>query len=91
MKFLKSEHKDISLILKGKGLDQSQYSFRKRRGLLFIEIENRKDQFCFYRKTVSELNSNMQFVESTSFFIGLKKEIEVSEWNDVLELIEKWA
>ena len=91
MKFLKSEHKDISEILKKKGFDESQYSFRKKRGLLFIEIVDRTDSFCFYRKTSSELNSAMQFEESTSYFIGQKKDLELDTWNEVLTLIEKWA
>lgn len=91
MKFLRAEHKDISELLNRKGYNANQYSFRKKRGLLYIEIENREDSFCFYRKTTSELNASMQLVESTAYFIGQKKDKKVELWEDVLALIDNWA
>lgn len=90
MKFLKSEHKDISQLLSNKGLTANQYSFRKKRGLLYIQIEGKKDEFCFYRKTTSELNADMKFIESTTYWVGQKKEIELTSWQEVLKLIDDW-
>ena len=90
MKFLKSEHKDISELLEKRGFSSTQYSFQTKGGQLFIEVEGYPDPFCFYRKTTSELNDDLKMMESTCYFIGAKKEIQVQEWSEVLGWIDKW-
>lgn len=90
MKFLPEEHKTISALLVEHGLTETQFSFRKKRGQLHIEIQNRKDTFCFYRKTESNFDANMKFVDETTYQLGLKKDVIVKNWEDVLIAIKAW-
>ncbi|MFT4601373.1 MAG: 5-methylcytosine-specific restriction endonuclease McrBC GTP-binding regulatory subunit McrB [Arenicella sp.] len=90
MKFLVKEHKSIVKIFEDVGTDSSKYSFRKKGGQLFIELEGKSNPFCFYRKKESTLNSSMQFEDKITYFIGLKQEIEVDSWEDVLSEIKAW-
>ncbi len=90
MKFLKSEYKDICAVFQRRGIPESDYSFRKKRGQLFIEMDNKEMPFCYYRYTRSELNATGQFIDMTSYFVGTRKEIEVEEWSEVLAWIDKW-
>jgi hypothetical protein len=90
MKFLKEEHEAIRNLLKQSGLAEHEFSFRKKRGQLFIEIQGRADVFCYYRKTASKLDSNMKFVDETHYYLGAKKETVVHHWDAVLEAIKLW-
>ena len=90
MKFLPAEHSDISALLISHGITLENFSFRKKRGLLHIEIVGREDTFCFYRKTESSLTESLQFEEETMYYLGQKKEVKVENWEDVLAAISKW-
>ncbi|MFT5824319.1 MAG: hypothetical protein ACI8ZM_005586 [Crocinitomix sp.] len=90
MKFLPEEHKTISALLIEIGLTEQQFSFRKKRGQLHIEIKDRADTFCFYRKTESNFDSSMKFVDETTYLLGPKKDVVVNDWKDVLVAIKAW-
>lgn len=90
MKFLKEEHESISQLLQENGLKETEFSFRKKRGQLHIEINGRKDTFCFYRKTETKLTPQMKFEDETNYYLGLKKEIVVNTWEEVLGAVENW-
>ena len=90
MKFLTSEHKSIVALFESKKISSNSYSFRKKKGLLYIELENQLTPFCFYRKTVSKLTKEMKFEEVTAYFIGQKKDQVVETWEEVLNEIRCW-
>ena len=90
MKFLPNEHKTISALLIEHGFTEGQFSFRKKRGQLHIEIQNHEDTFCFYRKTESTFDSNMKFVDETTYLLGPKKDVIVNNWEDVLAALRVW-
>ncbi|NOQ71819.1 MAG: hypothetical protein GQ574_07455 [Crocinitomix sp.] len=90
MKFLPEEHQSISALLIEGGLTERQYSFRKKRGQLHIEIKDRSDTFCFYRKIESSFDANMKFVDETTYLLGPKKDVIVENWEDVLAAIKVW-
>lgn len=90
MKFLPTEHQSISHLLENAGIPKEKVTFGKKRGQLHIEIQGRADSFCFYRKTTSRLNSNLQFVDETSYYLGSKKEVVVTDWEAVLAAIKSW-
>ena len=90
MKFLAKEHQSISALLIESGLKEQQFSFRKKRGQLHIEIQNRPDTFCFYRKTESNFDANLKFVDETTYLLGPKKDVTVKNWEDVLLAIKAW-
>lgn len=90
MKFLPEEYKSITALLIESGLTEQEFSFRKKRGQLFIEIQGRTDSFCYYRKTESKFDANMKFVDETNYLIGPKKDVIVVYWEDVLAEIKVW-
>ncbi len=90
MKFLPEEHKSINELLIESGLNEEEFSFRKKRGQLHIEIKGRVDTFCFYRKTESTFDANMKFVDKTTYLLGSKKEVVVDNWEDVLAAVKSW-
>lgn len=90
MKFLPEEHKSISEVLMQNGLKEDEFSFRKKRGQLHIEINGRTDTFCFYRKTESTIDANMKFVDKTTYLLGTKKEDVVDTWQEVLKAVKLW-
>ncbi len=91
MKFLPAEHKSISDLLMGKGYAENEFSFRKSKGLLHIEVKGRKDTFCYYRKTESVLDGNLKFEDQTRYYLGPKKNMMVSDWYMVLDAIAAWV
>ncbi|MEO9532846.1 MAG: hypothetical protein ABJG68_17635 [Crocinitomicaceae bacterium] len=90
MKFLDQEYADIVSLFEEKNIASEQYSFTKKRGQLHIVYSNKKDTFCFYRKTESMLTKDLKFEEVTKYLIGSKKEVETDDWKQVLNEIRKW-
>jgi hypothetical protein len=89
LKFLPEEHKSISVVLKSKGYGETDYSFTKKQGLLFLEIKDQATPFCYYRKKESRLNANLKFEDVINYYVGKKKDVVVDNWEAVLEALEK--
>ena len=90
MKFLKSEYDSIKNVIENEGLEYEKFSFTKKRGMLHIQHENRTDSFIFFRKKESVFNEKMKFEEKTTYFVGSKKGLELSKWENVLTEFKKW-
>lgn len=50
--------------------------------------EEKKEPFIFFRKKETILNAQGQFEDQTAYFIGAKKELSLSRWEDVLSHFE---
>lgn len=90
MKFLPAEYASIITLVKSKGYSEDDFSFIKKKGMLYVEHPNAKTPFCFFRKTTSNLNSQGKFEDITSYYIGAKKEQMVETWQDVLDALEDY-
>ena len=84
MKFLLTEHKDIAKILSTHGFDNAEYSFRKKSGNIYLEIQGTTGEFCFYRKKETSLIDG-KFQDKTIYFIGKDKKIQFYKWSDVFK------
>jgi len=84
MKFLKSEYNSIKELIETGEHDYSKFSFVKKKGCLNVIWEGKNEPFIFFRKKETVLNDNMQFEDRLTYFLGPKKEIEVSNWEEVL-------
>jgi len=90
MKFLVKEHKSIVNVFDEFNIPSTEYSFRKKGGQLFIDVNGKDDSFCFYRKKESSLNEQLQFEDKLTYYLGLKKDIEVDNWEEVLSHLKTW-
>ena len=91
MKFLKEEHKSIAGLFNELNIDKSAYQFRKKGGMLLIDMEGKEVPFYFFRKTESHLNSDLQFEDKVTYYIGVKKGTSVDSWDEVLKAKKDWA
>jgi len=90
MKFLPSEHKDITTLIAQQNLDLNDFSFVKRKGRLHIYYKNQEPSFSFFRTDETNLVGN-NFEEHTLFKISIETELGiVRSWNEVLLMINNW-
>jgi len=73
MRFLQSEYKPIIQAIEAAGLEESDFSFVKKRGKLHINHLAKNRSFHFFRKTETVLNSNLQWEKSVFYKYGKDK------------------
>ena len=59
--------------------------------MLLVEMEEVEVLFYFFRKTECHLNSDLQFEDKVTYYVGAKKERAIDSWDKVLKAIKDWT
>lgn len=90
MKFLKSEYDQFIVAIKKHEFHENDFTFTKKRGMLYVEHQLTKATFCFFRKKESSLNSNLQFEDKITYYVGPKKEKLIESWELLMNQFDSW-
>ena len=89
MRFLASEHPDMTSALRDHGIDPASVLCVKRRGRLHVEVPGRNDAFAFFREKTTKLDDQGRWQERVDYFIGMKNE-EPLAWSEVMARFVRW-
>ncbi len=73
--------------------DQSDFSYVKRRGRIYVHTSKSEMQFGYLRKKFTRINSETKQWEHGSSYkvqINTAKEIDAEDWSHVLMHFEQW-
>lgn len=91
MKFLITEHKAVKAAIEKHGLAYDDFSFVKRRGLMYIFYGNEDAAFTFFRRKETRLNDQGQWEKVTLYAQNKpSKKGPVMSWEALMALFDQW-
>lgn len=93
MKFHEVHRKDILASIEALGFPDDKFSFKKKKGRIFVEHNSTKVWFSYYFKDQSYIDMiTKERVESGSWEIknSAKEFIEVDNWKKVIKQLKSW-
>ena len=93
MKFLEAYRKDIISILVSHNLSSNEFSFKKKKGRIFILLNQKDKWFSFYKKEDFFIDPETKKREDIGYF-ELKttnsSTIKVNLWEEVIKKLHLW-
>ena len=93
MKFLEEHHADILACFAKAKLTKAQFSFRKKRGRIYIDHLESKAWFAYHSKDLSYIDlATKQRIVSVTWEVNTpsKRNIKVDTWRNVLRHLVVW-
>lgn len=90
MKFLKREFDALQEVIIDQGFNPKEFHQVKKRGHLYVQQDGRADDFCFFRKKETVLNTELQWEDKITYFLDPKNQIQVDTWEEVLDAFKRW-
>ncbi len=93
MKFEEEHRKEILACLSQNGFIKTQFSFRKKKGRIFIHIDDRMEWFSFFKKSSFFIDPDSLKRVDIGFFeiqTTATAMLKLNLWADVIREFNKW-